>query len=310
MNDFARPPTPGTVSVTSLSGLPLPLLEALLLVAWSSGFIGIRFSIDHAPAFLVVFWRCVTLISLLLPLVWRELRAAHARVLLRHAAIGLLAMAGYVVGVTQGIALGVPSGLAALIADLLPLGTAIVAAVFLRQRMGRLIWVGLGLGLAGVMLVTGQALTLGRAPLWAYALPLLGMFALAVATLWSNHRAAEGLGVLANLWVQCAVSSLVFAGLALCQGGLAPLANTGFVISVAWTAGLSTLGGYGLYWVCMRRSSPTRVATVLYLSPAVTLLWGWLMFDEPLSWGMLAGVVLSATGIALVVRQEGRIPQN
>lgn len=39
--------------------IPLPLLELALILTWSSGFIGARFSIDYAPASLVVFWRCV-----------------------------------------------------------------------------------------------------------------------------------------------------------------------------------------------------------------------------------------------------------
>jgi len=61
-----------------------------------------------------------------------------------------------------------------------------------------------------------------------------------------------------------------------------------------------------LYWACLRRSSATRVASVLYLSPPITLLWAWAMFDEPLSWQMAAGMALSAVGICLVVRAEAR----
>ncbi len=75
---------------------------------------------------------------------------------------------------------------------------------------------------------------------------------------------------------------------------------------MSWTVALSTLGGYGLYWACLRRSSATRVASVLYLSPPITLLWAWAMFDEPLSWQMAAGMALSAVGIWLVVRAEAR----
>lgn len=54
--------------------IPLPLLEAALLVSWSSGFVGARFSIDYAPALLVVFWRCVVVTLVLLPFVARSLR--------------------------------------------------------------------------------------------------------------------------------------------------------------------------------------------------------------------------------------------
>jgi drug/metabolite transporter (DMT)-like permease len=290
-----------------LRTLPLPLLEAGLLLTWSSGFIGARFSIDYAPALLVVFWRCVVVSLVLLPFVYRTLRRTSFSILLKNAGIGLLAMAGYLTGVTQGIALGVPAGLAALCADLLPLGMALLAALALGERLARQVWVGLIVGLVGVLWVTHGALVMGDAPLWAYGLPLAGMLSLAVATLWQKHASnSQSLDLLANLWLQCFVSSFAFAAIEGSQGSLMPVPTTGFVMSVLWTVALSTLGGYGLYWVCLRRTSATRVASVLYLSPPITMLWAWAMFNEPLSWEIAAGMAVSATGIWLVARAEAR----
>lgn len=285
--------------------IPLLVLEAALVLAWSSGFVGARFSIDHAPAFLVVFWRCVVVSVVLLPWAMAPLRRASPAVLLRHAGIGLLAMAGYLAGVVKGIELGVPAGLAALIADLLPLGTALLALLLPGNRLGWRGWAGLVIGLLGVLLVSRDALEWGNAPTWAYALPLLGMVSLAVATLWQKQAHSDvSLGMLPYLWLQCVVSAVVFAWLASLEGSLMPVASSGFALSVLWTAAVSTLGGYGLYWICLRRSSPTRVASVLYLSPAVTLLWAWAMFGEPLSWLMLVGTGVSGVGIWMVVRSE------
>ena len=115
----------------ALTNVPLWVLETLMVVAWSSGFVGMRFSINHAPVFLVMFWRCVVLGALLLPLVLGELRRTPVRMSLQQGGIGLLAIAAYLAGVSRGIELGVPAGVAALIADLLPMGTAVVAAVVL-----------------------------------------------------------------------------------------------------------------------------------------------------------------------------------
>lgn len=288
-----------------LTTLPLPLLEVGLILAWSSGFVGARFSIDHAPPMLVVFWRCLVVMLVLLPFVIPQLRRTSPAALLHNAGIGLLAMAGYLAGVVQGIALGVPAGLAALFADLLPVGVALLTATLFRQRLARRTWAGLAIGLAGVVLATHDALALGDAPSWAYALPLLGMLSLAVATLWQKHSSAvASIGLLPNLWLQCCVSSVAFAILASMEGDLSPVVSSGFAASVLWTAVLSSLGGYGLYWICLRRSTPTRVASVLYLSPAVTLLWAWAMFGDPLSWLMLLGTVVSVVGVWMVVHAE------
>lgn len=223
--------------------MPLPLLEAGLILTWSSGFIGARFSIDYAPPLLVVFWRCVLVCLILLPFVFRQLQRTSPAVLLKNAGIGLLAMTGYLAGITQGIALGVPAGLAALFADLLPIGMALLAALFLGQRLAWRVWTGLVIGLSGVVIATQGALAWGKAPLWAYGLPLLGMLSLAVATLWRKRLTpSQTMGLLPNLWLQCCVSGIVFAVVEGVQGGLAPIPGTGFALSVAWTAGLSTLG--------------------------------------------------------------------
>lgn len=287
--------------------IPLPLLEAALILTWSSGFVGARFSIDYAPALLVVFWRCVVVTLILFPFVAKQLRRTSPATLLKNAGIGLLAMAGYLAGVIQGIALGVPAGLAALFADLLPMGMALLAALVLGQRLAWQVWAGLVIGLVGVIVVTHGALAWGNAPLWAYGLPLLGMLSLAVATLWQKRLpASESLDLLPNLWLQCCVSSVAFAIIEGTQGSLAPNPSTGFALSVLWTVGLSTVGGYGLYWICLRRATATRVASVLYLSPPVTMVWAWAMFGEPLSWQMASGMLVSGVGIWMVMRAEAR----
>ncbi len=285
--------------------VPLPVIELGLVLTWSSGFVGARFSIDYAPPLLVVFWRCVVVSLMLLPFVAKQLVRTSAKVLLQNAGIGLLAMTGYLLGVIQGIAMGVPAGVAALLADLLPVGMALLAATVLRQRLPARLWLGLAIGLSGVLLVGRDALAWGSAPLWAYALPLLGMASLAVATLWQKRlNGAGAMGLLANLWLQCSVSAVAFALVVGQQGGLAPLPTTGFALSVLWTAAVSSMGGYGLYWLCLKRGTPTRVASVLYLSPAVTLLWAWAMFDEPMSWLMALGTAVSAVGVLMVIRTE------
>lgn len=293
------------LSLNWLYTVPLPLLEVALLFSWSSGFIGARFSINYAPALLVVFWRYVLLTLVLLPFVFRSLLKTPPRVLMINAGIGMLAMVGYMIGVTEGIALGVPAGLAALCADLLPLGMALLSTAFLGERLAIRVWLGLFTGLLGVIWVTHNVLTFGNAPLWAYGLPVAGMLSLAVATLWQKRsNESESMDILPNLWLQCFVAVISFAVIESFNGSLAPIPSLGFTLSVFWTATLPTFGGYGLYWICLRRSSATRVTTVLYLSPPVTMIWAWVMFNEPLSWQMAFGMAISSLGIWMVIRGE------
>ncbi|WP_223216751.1 DMT family transporter [Paraburkholderia phenoliruptrix] len=284
--------------------MPLPVLEAAMVLTWSSGFVGMRFSADYAPVYLVMLWRFVVLSIGLFPFVAREMLHAGRPVLVRQACIGTLAMAGYLAGVAGGIQHGVPAGLAALIADLLPIGVVLMSACLFNQRSPSIVWAGLGLGLAGTLTVCRDAVSLGAAPAWAYALPVAGMLSLAAATVWQQCSASQGkLSPLGMLWLQSFVSSPIFLVLQASQGPVAPIPSVGFAASVAWTAILATLGGCGLYWACLQRSSSARVTSVLFLSPPVTMVWAWAMFREPLSWLMVVGTVISGVGILLVINR-------
>lgn len=286
--------------------VPLPMLEAGMVLTWSSGFVGMRFSADYAPVLLVLLWRFITLSLCLFPFVAREIRSAPLPVLIRQSIIGVFATAGYLAGVARGIELGVPTGLAALIADLLPVAVVIISTCVFREHSPKSVWAGLALGLAGMLIVCRDAVALGKAPAWAYALPVAGMVSLAAATVWQQRSTARAgsLSPLGMLWLQSVVSCPVFLWLQASHGNVMPIATVGFAASVAWTAILATLGGWGLYWTCLRRSSSARVTSVLFLSPPITLIWAWAMFREPLSWPMAVGMGISGLGVLLVVRRD------
>ncbi|GGD97960.1 DMT family transporter [Caballeronia grimmiae] len=263
------------------------------------------FSADYASVYLVTLWRLIAVSVGLLPFVAKEIRQAARLVLMQQSCIGALAMAGYLAGVAGGIQLGVPAGLAALIADLLPVGVVLISTCALHQPRPASVWGGIALGVAGTLIVGHAALAIGSAPVWAYGLPVAGMLSLATGTVWQQRSSSRSaLSPLATLWLQSLVSAPIFIMLQASQGRITPIVSSEFLVSVAWTALLATLGGYGLYWLCLQRSSSARVTSVLFLSPPVTLIWAWAMFREPLSWPMGLGTAVSAAGMFVVVNRD------
>ncbi|MGP6218615.1 EamA family transporter, partial [Pseudomonas paraeruginosa] len=105
-----------------------------MVLAWSSGFVGYRYAMEQAPVFLTSFWRFAACLALLLPFAWAGLRRLSARQWRRQALIGALAYAGYIAPIAKAIELGVSPGVAALMADLLPLLVALLALVLPGQR--------------------------------------------------------------------------------------------------------------------------------------------------------------------------------
>ncbi|HEV7305992.1 DMT family transporter [Ensifer sp.] len=284
--------------------LALVLVEAALVMTWSAGFVGIRFAIDHAPIFLILLWRSLVSGLILLPfglLIGPRIRLKDAAA---HMLFGALAMSGYLAGFALAIDRGVPTGLVALIADMLPLAVAILSWPVLGQALTARQWLGSFIGLAGVVIASGWSIDLGNVPLFAYALPVLGTLSLALATLLQKRSRASAMPVHQSLCIQCLSAAAIFALFAGHEGSVLPVLDPGFVSGILWLVFVATFGAWSLYYLALKKSSPTRVTAVLYLSPPVTMIWAWLVFSEPLSLGMAAGLAVSLVGIVMVARAK------
>lgn len=288
---------------TSQAAVLLALgLEAALVISWSGGFVGTRFALGYAGIFSILLWRSLVSGLLLLPFALTCGPRLTFQAVLAQMAFGALAMAAYLASFALAIAHGVATGLVALITDMLPLVVALLSWPVLGQALSRRQWLGTGIGLLGVLVASGLVTQNGAAPLWAYALPVLGTACLALATLLLRGSASRRMPVHQQLCIQCLSAAAIFALLAWHEGGLLPTFSAGFVAGIAWLVLVATFGAWGLYYLALRHTSAARVTAVLYLSPPLTLVWAWLMFQEPLSWSMAAGLVISLAGIVIFAR--------
>ena len=274
----------------------------LLVVMWSSGFIGAELGTRYAPADTLLGWRYVA--AALVVTTWAVVRGIRPdrRTWPRLALLGLLCQCRYLGGVVTGVGLGVPPGTAALVAALQPLLVAVVAGPLLGERTSTVQRTGLVLGVVGVALVVAGDLGAGSAGPLAYALVVGGMLALSAGTL-LERRLRLPVSLLESLTVQTLTAAAFFVTVAAVDGHLRPPSEPGFWWSVLWVVGLSTFGGYGSYLLVLRRSGATRVSTLLFLTPPTTALWAFLMFGTRPALLALPGAVVCALAVTLVVRR-------
>ncbi|WEX86465.1 DMT family transporter [Sinorhizobium garamanticum] len=282
----------------------LVILEAALVISWSAGFVGIRFAIDHAPIFLILLWRSLVSGLLLLPFALTMGPAIRWKDAFSQMLLGALAMSGYLAGFALAISYGVPTGLVALIADMLPLAVALLSWPVLGQALTARQWLGSFLGMAGVLIASGWSLNMGDVPLWAYCLPVLGTLSLAMATLLQKRSSTNAMPVYQSLCIQCLSASAIFAVFAWREGGVLPVLDRCFIGGILWLVFVATFGAWSLYYIALRKSSPARVTAILYLSPPVTMIWAWVMFGEPLSFAMAGGLAVSLIGITIFARSK------
>lgn len=289
------------IGILSLGSLPSLGLGVLFVASWSSGFIGAKLGTADAPVLTVLMWRFVPLALALTPL----LRTAHGELTrsdaTRHICIGALSQTGYLLTVYWAIDLGVSTGTTALIDGIQPLVIAAGLGPILGVAVSGRQWFGLAIGLSGVLVVTWADATAPgtSAPLWSYAVPLLGMLSLVAATL-IERRGASILSPLRGLAIHCTASAVIFTALALATGTAAPPMTGSFWLATAWLVVIPTFGGYGLYWHLLRRIGVAQVNALLFLVPPVTALWGAALFAEPFTLATAAGLVLAGLACACV----------
>lgn len=283
---------------------PSPLiftaLATALVICWSSGFVGIRFTTDAATVPQILFGRSVISGVLLLPVALLTGPRITPRAVLEQGLYAFLGMVCYLGGFAAAIGQGVPTGLVALMADLVPLGIAVLSAPILGQPLTARQWLGTAVALAGVLLVSVDALTLGSASPLAYALPILGMLAFALSTVVQERHAVLPLSIPQRLCLQCLWAAAMFAPFAYATDGLFPSLTAGYALGMAWLVILATYGGWLIYYLFLRLYPPAMVSATVYLSPPVTMLWAWALFDERLTWVMGLGLAVTLAGVALV----------
>src|SRR3712207_8402609 len=222
-----EPVTRTTSRVQTLGG---PVLFVLL---WSTGFVGAEYGLPYAEPFTFLSLRLGVAAALLgvLAVALRSARMASRQEYGRASVAGLLLHGGYLGGVFYGISLGVPAGVSAVIVSLQPVLTAVLAAGVLGERPTARQWLGLALGVGGVVLVVGPGIA--DAGL-AEPLPVAGVVACLVAlvsgTLGTVYQKRHGdrIPLVWGTAVQYAAAAAVLLAVAVATPGPSVRGNGGF----------------------------------------------------------------------------------
>jgi drug/metabolite transporter (DMT)-like permease len=167
-------------------------------------------------------------------------------------------------------------------------------------------WAGLALGFTGLALVVWQKLGVGEISSLNFLLALSALLSITAGTLYQK-RFLEPCDVRTASLVQLSAAFVVTLPLAL----LEPEAmqwNGQLIGSMAWSVLALTLGGSSLLYLLIQRGAATAVTSLLYLVPPCTAVMAWALFGEAITVFTIAGIVLTAVGVSLVVRSPSSRP--
>jgi len=293
------------------SGALIRAMPAVFVLIWSTGFIVAKFGLPYAPPLTFLVMRYA--LSIACFLVW--IRFARARwprgrgQWLHLAATGVLMHAGYLGGVWVAVKGGMGSGLAALVVGLQPVLTALWVSWAgspansdgAQTRVTGRQWIGLVLGLGGLLLVVARKFGTGsEVTVLTLGCTLFALFSITVGTLYQKHF-VQPTDVRSANAIQLVAALLVTLPFALMESE-AIVWNSDFVGSMAWSVLALTLGGSSLLYLLIQRGAATAVTSLLYLVPPTTAVMAWLLFGESITLATVAGTALTALGVSLVVR--------
>ncbi len=275
------------------------LTDLILLAAlWGGSFLFMRYA---APAFgpVPLIWLRVAVAALCLaPLL---IVRGQQGVLRQHATsialMGVFSSALPFVLIAWAM-LSITAGLASILNATVPIFTALIGALWLRERLGVWRTSGLAVGFGGVLLLAADKADFKPGGSgWAIAAMLLATLSYGFAANLARRR-LTGVPALVNAAGSQIVSAIVLLPFAV---WFWPSTTPGWM---AWSAAVvlgvgCTALAFLLFFRLIANVGASRAVTVTFLIPLFGVLWGSLFLGETLNAGMLVGGSVVVLGTAL-----------
>lgn len=276
------------------------LAPPLFIFIWATGYIVAKLAAPHADPLTFLSWRYAGVVALMLALALAARAPWPTRRDMAHLAVaGLGIQALYLAGVWVSIRQGLPAGTAALIVNLQPVLVA-AAAPLIGERVAARQWLGVALGLVGVVLVIWHKLNLGASYGGPLLLCLMALLAITGGTLYQK-RFVPHFDLRTGQVVQFAAALAVTLPVAWLVEPMRIDWHRDVLIAMAWSVLVLTAGGISLMFYMLRHGRVTAVTSTMYLVPSVTSVMAWLLFGETLGAQAIAGMGVTLLGVYLVV---------
>ncbi len=293
------------------------IIALAFVLLWNSGFIGAEYGLPYAGPFTLLFWRYLplTLLLFIYLLVLRRFRWTGWSVAAPHMLVGALAHAVWLGCALLALDNNVPAGIVALVVALQPLATGAFSGLATGESTPLHRWLGLTIGFIGVAIaVLGRIDFSDADSVFGYLIPLGSVVAITVASLVQRRMELKGSATQIRLdlalFYQSLAATIVLAFPALLAERLAVQWAPEFIYAMIWLTLAVSLGAYALMWMLIKRMDATRVASLFYLGPPVTMFMAWIAFGDELQTMDVVGLLVVLTGVLLTHRNKKEMDEG
>jgi drug/metabolite transporter (DMT)-like permease len=222
--------------------------------------------------------------------------------------IGLLSHGVWLTCVLFALDRKVPAGIVALIVALQPLATGALSGYVTHEKTNSRQWIGLVIGFVGVVITVGFRINSGDSgSLFGYLIPLASVAAITIATLIQRkidlEETSYRLPMDLTLFYQSLGTLVAITFPALLAENLATEWKPTFIYTLLWLIVAVSMGAYFLMWRLIEYMEPTKVASLFYLGPPVTMFMGWLAFGDTVLKTDIVGMSVVLVGVILTQRK-------
>ncbi len=282
------------------------LLASGFVLLWNSGFIGAEYGLPYTGPFTLLFWRylALTFIIFLYLLLRNRFRLVSSSTMIPNMIVGILAHGVWLSCVLLSLNHKVPAGIVALVVALQPLATGAFSGRVVGEKTPLYRWLGLLIGFGGVAITVLSRINFGDAEsIFGYLIPLGSVIAITTASLIQRRMQVANttyrLPVDQALFYQSLGTAVAFAFPAIFTEKLETEWTTEFIYTMTWLILGVSLGAYALMWLLIERIDATRVASLFYLGPPVTMLMAWIAFGDTLKILDIIGLLVVFAGVLL-----------
>ena len=275
------------------------LIYPIFIIIWSSGFIVSRLGMPFSEPMTFLFLRFSGVCVLMLPIIlWKKIPWPSLQQIVHIAVAGSLLQFGYLAGVWISVRAGMPAGLSALIVGLQPILTALFA-YFVAEKINSRQWLGLFLGLIGVVLVLSAKLNTHGVTMSNILWNVFALISITAGTIYQK-KYCPSFDLRIGSFIQFMTSAFI--------SGLAAIAFETRVVqwsnemigALVWSIFFISIGAISLLFVLIRRGNATKVSSIMYLTPPTTAVLAWIFFKEPLTPIIVIGTIVTSLGVLLV----------
>lgn len=274
------------------------------IIIWSSGFVVARYAFRDADAlfFLAIRLLLAAAILIVLALVFKQPIRISRPDLPASLAIGIALHGLYLAGVWYAIELGAPSGLSSVITSMQPIVVSLLAVRLLSEPLTKRQLAGLICGLSGVILVVLPKLSQsgGFTP-ETLAFLFLALAGSTIATL-LQKKVGHSIPLLIGTTYQFAIAGIGLLVISLIRGKTRFEMTHTSIWAMIWAVLVTSIAAVLLLLWLLNRGSAAKVSSLLYLVPPMAVFQAFILFHEQVTAEEILGIVLTAAGVALVIR--------